>query len=90
VSGAPPALVLLSRPGCHLCHDLRVVAERVLPEFGATLVEEDVRKDAETRRRYALEIPVLLLDGREVLRHRATDSELRARLREMGLAPAGP
>jgi hypothetical protein len=75
-----PVLVLLSAPGCHLCHELRAVVERVLPDYGAVLEERDVRADAETKRRYALEIPVLLLDGREVLRHRATEDELRARL----------
>jgi hypothetical protein len=75
-----PVLVLLSAPGCHLCHELRAVVERVLPDYGAVLEERDVRADAETTRRYALEIPVLLLDGREVLRHRATEDELRARL----------
>jgi hypothetical protein len=75
-----PVLVLLSAPGCHLCHDLRAVIERVLPAYDAVLEERDVRADPETKRRYALEIPVLLLDGQEVLRHRATADELRARL----------
>ncbi|HET8644565.1 MAG TPA: glutaredoxin family protein [Vicinamibacteria bacterium] len=80
MSAGRPVLVLLSRPGCHLCQDLREVLERVLPDFGATLEERDVRADVETSRLYALEVPVLLLDGREVLRHRATEAELRARL----------
>jgi thioredoxin-like negative regulator of GroEL len=75
-----PVLVLLSAPGCHLCHDLRAVIERVLPAYDAVLEERDVRADPETKRRYALEIPVLLLDGAEVLRHRTTEDELRARL----------
>lgn len=75
-----PVLVLLSASGCHLCHDLRAVIERVLPEYDAVLEERDVRADPEMNRRYALEIPVLLLDGQEVLRHRATEDVLRARL----------
>jgi hypothetical protein len=75
-----PVLVLLSAPGCHLCHDLRAVIERVLPEYDAVLEERDVGADPEMKRRYALEIPVLLLDGQEVLRHRATEDVLRARL----------
>ena len=40
---------------------MRDVAEAVLPEFGATVVETDVRDDPETDRLYRLDIPVLLL-----------------------------
>lgn len=76
-------LVLLSKPGCHLCEELREVVERVAPDLGVALEERDVRADPEVSRRYALEIPVLLLGEQEVLRHRATEAELRARLEEM-------
>ena len=81
----PAALVLLSAPGCHLCHDLRQVVERVLPGFAATLTEKDVRQDPALRARYALDIPVLLLDGRELLRHRAGEDEVRAALTAAGV-----
>jgi hypothetical protein len=81
----PPVLVLLSKPGCHLCHVLRGVAERVLEEFDAGLEERDVRADPETEKRYALEIPVLLLGSQEVLRHGATEDVLRARLTALGV-----
>jgi hypothetical protein len=83
VTAGRPVLVLLSRPGCHLCEELREAVERVIPEFGAVLEERDVRADPEVSRRYALEVPVLMLGAEEVLRHRATEEELRARLREM-------
>jgi hypothetical protein len=87
---APGAvLVLLSKPGCHLCHDLRATVERVLPDYEATLVEQDVRADPETERRYAREIPVLLLEGREVMRHRATEGEVRAMLAQAGVTARG-
>lgn len=80
-------LVLLSKPDCHLCHELRAVVERVLPDFDAALEERDVRADPELARRYGLEIPVLMLAGTEVLRHRSTVPELRARLARMGVPP---
>jgi glutaredoxin len=82
---AAARLVLLSKPGCHLCHELRAVVERVLPEYDAVLEERDVRADPEMERRYALEIPVLMLGSQEVLRQRATEDELRARLTAAGL-----
>jgi glutaredoxin len=84
-AGGTAVLVLLSKPGCHLCERLRGTVERVLPEFDAALVEKDVREDAELERRYATEIPVLLLGDREVTRHRATEPELRTRLIEIGV-----
>jgi len=76
-------LTLLSKPDCHLCHAMREVAEAVLPEFGATLVETDVRDAPETDRLYRLDISVLLLGEREVARHHVTAADLRRRLGEL-------
>jgi hypothetical protein len=77
VSGpAAPSFTLLSKPGCHLCHVMMGVVARVAAERGLTVVEKDVRDDPETARLYAPEIPVLLLDGREIARHRITAEAL--------------
>ena len=84
-NGRAPELTLLGKPDCHLCHAMRAVVDAVLPEFGASLVERDVRDDPETDRLYALEIPVLLLGDREVARHHVSQSDLRRRLVELGL-----
>jgi hypothetical protein len=59
---------------------MKQVVLRVLPAFGGSLVERDVREDAETKRRYLVEIPVLLLGDTEVARHRISEAELAARL----------
>ena len=85
MKGRAAELTLLGKPDCHLCHAMRAVADGVLPEFGASLVERDVRDDPETDRLYALEIPVLLLGEREVARHHVSASDLRRRLVELGL-----
>jgi hypothetical protein len=77
--------VLLSKPGCHLCDEMKAVALPVLEQHGHGLVVRDVRDDPEDRRRYALEIPILLLDGVELCRHRVTADDLRARLRALAL-----
>src|SRR5262249_29723081 len=50
-----PVLTLLGKPDCGLCREMRATVERVLPAFGASLVERDVRDDPETERRYLLE-----------------------------------
>ena len=72
----PAGLVLLGKPGCHLCDEMQAVLERVLAERGGTYVKKDLAEDAELRRRYRFEIPVLFRDGREVARHRVTAEEL--------------
>lgn len=76
-------LTVLGLPGCHLCHDMRAVVESVAPALGFTVRERDVRERAEWRE-YRLEIPVLLLEGRELARHRIDAAELERRLRAIG------
>ena len=77
-------LTLLSKPGCHLCHQMRMVVERVVAAADVTLVEEDVRSDPRWRP-YRLEIPVLLLDGAEIVRHRVGEEDLRRLLADRGV-----
>jgi glutaredoxin-like protein DUF836 len=73
-------LTLLGQPGCHLCHEMHAVVAPVAADLGLTLVERDVREDPELKRRYALEIPVLLAGDVEVVRHRTSAQEVRRRL----------
>jgi hypothetical protein len=82
-------LTLLGKPDCHLCHEMHAVAAPVAAALGLTLQERDVREDPELKRRYALEIPVLLAGDVEVVRHRTTPADLRRRLEEI-LHPTSP
>jgi len=76
-------LLLVGKPGCHLCEVMREVVSPVAAELGLALAERDVRSDPELDALYRNDIPVLLLGGREVARHRVTAADLRARLRAM-------
>ena len=61
-AGAPGAgLVLLGKPGCHLCDDARAVLERV----GASFREVDITADDALHAAYLERIPVVVLDGVE-------------------------
>jgi hypothetical protein len=54
-----PVLLLLGRPGCHLCEEFRDELEAAFP--GRFDVKEAcVDDDPDWRRRYGLKIPVLL------------------------------
>ena len=74
-------LTLYSKPGCHLCEELRAALEELQPEHRFTIDEIDITTNPELFARYRYEIPVLLKDGREVARGRITDRELIALLR---------
>jgi glutaredoxin len=56
---------LLSKPGCHLCDDARAVIEAVCLELGERYEEVDISSDRATAGRYAEQIPVTFVDGRQ-------------------------
>jgi hypothetical protein len=66
---------------------MREVVEKVVAAADVTLVEEDVRSDPSWRA-YLREIPVLLLDGAEIARHRVGEDDLRRRLAARGVGTA--
>ena len=72
------ALTLYSRPGCHLCDEMKAVVARVVRESATpvTIDEVDISTDADLEARYGLEIPVLLIDGRKAAKYRVTEGEL--------------
>lgn len=60
-----PHVVLLAKPGCHLCDDARAVVADVLGEFPeATFEEKSILEDPVLLDRYVEEIPVVLVDDR--------------------------
>lgn len=70
-------LTLYTRAGCHLCEVAKAELEPLLAEFGVRLCEVDVDTDADLKARFGEEIPVILLDGRKVAKHRVEASRLR-------------
>jgi len=69
-------LTLLSKPGCHLCEDVRSSLEELQSDHHFALEEIDITTDAALFARYRYDIPVVLRDGREVARGRLSDREL--------------
>lgn len=78
---AAPRVTLYGRPGCHLCDDARAVIEAVCAELGEAYTEVDVDEDPALLDRYAEEIPVTLVDGRQHDFWRVDPDRLRAALR---------
>ena len=82
----PPGLVVLSREGCGLCHEMlealaELEREGVIP--AVSLV--DVDSDPDLQRQFGLKVPVLLLDGSVICHYTLNSKEL---LRLVGRSPA--
>jgi glutaredoxin len=58
-------IVLLTRPGCHLCDDARAVVEQVAADVGVSWAEVSIEDDPDLRAEYAEQIPVTFVDGRQ-------------------------
>ncbi len=69
-------LTLYSRPGCHLCDDMKEVVHRVSAVIPLSLEEVDISNDAELEQAYGLEIPVLMMDGKKVAKSRIDERAL--------------
>ena len=70
------ALTLYSRPGCHLCDEMKAVVGRVAQTIALSLEEIDISTDPELETRYGLEIPVLLVEGKKAAKYRIEEEEL--------------
>ena len=72
------ALTIYSKPGCHLCDEMKAVVGRVVQRSAQPIaVEEiDIARDPALEERYGLEIPVLMLDGKKIAKYRVTEKEL--------------
>jgi hypothetical protein len=56
-------VILVGKPGCHLCDDARTVVASVCAETGTSWTEISLLDDPVMADRYAEQIPVVLVDG---------------------------
>ena len=67
----PIILTLLTKPGCHLCETAEAAVASTIESFRRSRANQiaiefeikNILDDAELQKRYAEEIPVLLIDG---------------------------
>jgi glutaredoxin len=69
-------VTLYTKPGCHLCEAVEAVIEQVARRRRFELVRRDITHDAADFEKYQHEVPVVLVDGEEIARHRMTEGEL--------------
>ena len=73
-------VVLVGKPGCHLCETARDVVRSVTAELGVEWREVSLLDHPELADRYAEQIPVVLVDGREHEYWRVDERRLRQAL----------
>jgi glutaredoxin len=86
-------LTIYSRPGCHLCDDMKAIVRRAVGAAAGEVTIEtiDISGRPELEALYGLEIPVLTIDGKKVAKYRVTEAEVRRMLaaRDLGAGKAG-
>ena len=70
------ALTIYSRPGCHLCDEMKAIVARVAQRVPLTLDDVDISTNPALEQRYGLEIPVLLVNGAKAAKFRVTEEAL--------------
>jgi predicted thioredoxin/glutaredoxin len=76
-------LTVVQRHDCELCEEMLAALERLGRERSLPPLEIiDVDSDPQLARRHGLHVPVLLLEGTVVCRHRLDRAELERLLRE--------
>lgn len=75
-----PRVLVLTRPGCHLCETALATVAAVCTETGAGWAERDITGDEELTRRYTDQIPVTFVDGVQHDFWRVDEARLRAAL----------
>ena len=77
-------VTIYTKPGCTLCDEARDVIELVREEYRIDVDVRDILLDLLDFERFKHEIPVILLDGKEIARHHLSADHLRAALRQAG------
>jgi hypothetical protein len=76
LSGIRHVLTVYSKPDCHLCELAKEVLRRVAQRAEFFLEEVNISQNPELLARYGHDIPVILLDGREIARHFVRERKL--------------
>ena len=69
-------VTIYSKPDCHLCDRAKEVIERCKGKVDFALEVVDISQNPELLAQYRHDIPVILLDGKEIARHFVRECKL--------------
>ena len=78
----PLDVTLYTRPGCHLCDEIKSQISPLLRGAGARLREVNIDATPILRARYDLDVPVIFLGARKVAKHRVDLEQFQRQLDE--------
>lgn len=81
-------VTLYSKPGCHLCEEMKSEIARADCAEAFDLKEVNIENDAELFARYRHDIPVLNINGVDAFKHRLRALEFKAYLMDLPVRPA--
>jgi hypothetical protein len=70
-------VTIYSRPGCHLCDEMKAIVQSVASSTPLAIEEVDISTNPDLEQLYGLEIPVLFVAGKKVAKYRVSEGELR-------------
>ena len=73
-------VILYSKPGCHLCEQMKLEIARAQCSALFDLKEISIESDPELMAQYQNDIPVLCINGVEVFKHRLSSVAFRDHL----------
>ena len=73
-------VVVYSRKGCHLCEIVKESLVKLHKRGGFDWREVDVDSNAELRRQYNDQVPVVFINGRKVFKYRMDEQEFLRKL----------
>ncbi|MDP6711504.1 MAG: glutaredoxin family protein [Nitrospinaceae bacterium] len=71
---------ILTKQDCCLCDDVKVIVQRVLPDYPAQLVMTDIESDPKLFEEFKEKIPVVRINGVESFIYKAHETTLRYKL----------
>lgn len=74
-------VVVLTRPGCHLCEDACREVARITADLGVSWAERDITGDAGLEAQWSEYVPVVFVDGEVHGWFRVDEQRLRKALR---------
>jgi len=83
-----PHIQLMSRRNCCLCEDARAVVAAAAEAGLCSWETVNVDQDKALLVRFGMDVPVLLVNGKELCRHRVLADDLQASLRALNTGVA--
>lgn len=76
-------VTIYTRPGCHLCEEAKAAINASGCDGEFILTEVNIDEDRLLREQYGHDIPVILINGVKVFKHRVDPREFKRKLRRL-------